>query len=122
MVGLSLGIGLILIFLGASGYCLSGGASLTALIPAAFGVLYLVFGFIARTPSKRKHAMHGAAALSLIGLLATFTGFLKIFTLIGGGTVERPQAVIAQAVMALLCLIFLVFATRSFIQARSNPE
>jgi hypothetical protein len=122
MAGLAIGVGVILTLLGVIGYFASGGASATALIPAGFGVLFMILGLIARNQARRKHAMHGAAVLALVGLAATFTGALKAFTLMGGGTVERPQAVIAQGVMALLCLVFLIFAIRSFIQARRTPK
>jgi len=122
MAGLAMAVGVVLTLLGVIGYFASGGASATALIPAGFGILYLILGFIARNPAMRKHAMHGAAVISLIGLVATFPGFLKVFSLIGGETLERPQAVIAQAVMALVCLVFLIFAVRSFIQARRSGQ
>lgn len=122
MAGLAIGVGVILTLLGIMGYFASGGASATALIPAGFGVLFMILGLVARNHARRKHAMHGAAVLALVGLAATFTGALKAFTLMGGGTVERPQAVIAQGVMALLCLVFLIFAIRSFMQARRTPK
>lgn len=122
MAGLAMGTGAILILLGIIGYGASGGASITALIPAGFGVVFTILGFVARNSSLRKHAMHGAAGLALVGLVATFSGFLKAFTLIGGGMVERPQAVVAQGVMALVCFVFLAFAVRSFVQARRAPK
>jgi hypothetical protein len=46
------------------------------------------------------------------------SGIPKILTIMGGGELERPAAAVAQGLMALLCLIFLVFAVRSFIVAR----
>ena len=122
MAGLAMGTGAMLMLLGIIGYSASGGASFTALIPTGFGLVFMILGFVARNPLLRKHAMHGAAGLALLGLVATFSGFLKAFALIGGGMVERPQAVIAQGVMALLCLVFLSFAVRSFIKARRAPK
>lgn len=118
MSGLSIGIGVLLAALGLVGYMMSGGASLTALIPTAFGLAFLLLGILARNESKRKHVMHAAAALSLLGAGFTVGGLVKAFSMLGGATVERPQAVIAQAIMAVLCLVFLVFAVRSFIRAR----
>lgn len=122
MAGLTIGIGVILTLLGVIGYFASGGTSVTALIPTAFGVLFIILGLVARNQARRKHAMHGAAVLALVGFVATFSGALKAFTLIAGGSVERPQAVVAQGVMALLCLVFLIFAVRSFIRARRAPK
>jgi hypothetical protein len=110
--------GLLLTLLGLGGYFGSGGASITAMIPAFFGLPLLSLGFLARTERFLKHAMHGAAMLALLGLLGSARGTLKLPTLLAGGQLERPQAVIAQSVMAILSLIFLVLCIRSFIQAR----
>jgi hypothetical protein len=113
-------IGIALVILGAGGYAITGGASWTALIPAIAGALFLLLGWIAtRGPGPRKHAMHAAAALALLGALAT--GPMSIPRLIawmGGTAPARPAAVVAQAIMALLCLVLLVLAVRSFIAAR----
>jgi hypothetical protein len=92
------------------------------LIPTAFGLAFLVLGVLARDENKRKHVMHAAAAISLFGAAFTVGGLVKAFSMLGGATVERPQAVIAQALMAVLCLVFLVFAVRSFIRARRDRQ
>ena len=121
MSKLSIVTGIILTVLGLGGYAFSGGVSPTALIPAGFGVLFLVFGYLARTESMRRHAMHGAALRSLLGIIGSFKGTIAAVTLLGGGVVERPQAAIAQAVMAVTCVVFLLLAIRSFINARLKP-
>ena len=118
MAGISISIGVALTLLGIVGYIASSAASVTALIPAAFGVLLTVLGILARNERLRKHVMHAAALLAVIGFAATLSGFVKLFTLIGGGTVERPSAVIAQSLMAVLCAVFVAMAVRSFILAR----
>ena len=109
--------GLALIALGVIGYTSTGGVSKTALIPAAFGVLVVVAGWLARREHLLKHAMHGAAMLGLIGFLATAKGLL---TLITGGAAS--PAVVSKGTMAVLSLIFLVLCIRSFIQARRARE
>lgn len=106
--------------LGIIGYVGSGMASLTALIPAGFGLLLLILGMVARDPGKRKHAMHFAAMLGLLGFAGTAGGLMKAFRLFGGEDVDRPNAVIAQAVMAILMLVFVAICVRSFIQARRS--
>ena len=126
MAPVTVGLGIVLIVLGVGGYGLaaagalgSGTASPTALIPAAFGLVFLVLGFLARRDALRKHVMHAAAALGLIGFL--IPGFMvawKLPTLWSGRTVERPAATLSQAVMALLCAIFVGLCVRSFISAR----
>lgn len=115
-------LGVILALLGVVGYIMSGAASWTALIPSLFGVLFIGAGAMGRNEKLRKHAMHGAAALSLIGILGSFSGLMKLFTMIGGGEVERPAAVMAQSVMAVLCLFFLILSIRSFVDARKQRK
>ena len=113
---------LLLIALGLVGFLGFGRSSLTALIPAFFGILVLVAGILARDEKLRRHAMHAASALGLLGFLGTVTGLIKVFTLIGGGEVTRPAAVVSQAVMAVLSLIFFIFCLQSFIAARRKPS
>jgi heme A synthase len=114
--------GVTLIFLGIIPYLATGMESITALIPAFFGIVFLILGIAARKESIYKHMMHGAAVLALLGLFGSGSGLIKVFTLIGGGSVERPDAVISQAVMAVLCIIFLGAAIKSFIDARKAKE
>ena len=59
--------GMLLTLLGLAGYFLTGASSPTALIPAIFGVLLLVLGFLAHFEAARKHAMHAAATVALVG-------------------------------------------------------
>lgn len=115
-------LGAILTILGLAGYILSGMASWTALIPAFFGLPILIIGFVARKEARRKHAMHAASALALLGLLGSARGIPSVVTMIQGGDVERPQAAIVQALMALLCAAFVALAVKSFIDARRAAQ
>lgn len=117
MPKLTIGYGLILILLGVGGYLGSGRASITALIPAFFGVPLLIAGVLALNPGRRMHAMHAAAALALLGAAGSVRGLLSLPALIQG-TAERPQAVIAQTVMFVLSAVFVALCVRSFIAAR----
>ena len=118
MTKITMVFSILLILLGIGGYFATDRASPTALIPAALGLILLGLGLLARKESLRPHAMHAAAALGLIGFLGAAPGIAKAFTLLGGGTVERPQVVPFQAIMAIFCAAFVVFCIRSFIQAR----
>lgn len=123
MPTVSIACGILLIFVGVTGYVYGmsgGGASPTALIPAVFGVLLAVLGFVAKSRENlRKHIMHGAVLVGLLGLLGTASSFLKIPALLNG-TAERPAAVVAQLATALICLIFVVLCVKSFVDARKN--
>lgn len=116
--------GILLTLLGVISYLLSGGTSLTALIPSAFGVIFIVLGRVARNEAARKHAMHFAVGLAMVGFLAVAVrAFVPFAAMLGGGTVEHPGAVIAQIIMGALCFILLACGIRSFMEARrKKPE
>lgn len=120
MANVTIGFGAALIILGVVGYVASGAASWTALIPALFGVLLAALGVAARRERVRMHAMHGAAVLGVLGLLGSARGLLKLPALLSGGALDRPAAVAAQSVMALLCLAFVALCVKSFIDARRS--
>ena len=122
MAATTIWFGIILILLGLVGYFGSGGVSVTALIPAGFGVVLTALGFAARSDSSRRHAMHAAAALGLLGFLGTVPGLLQLPTLLAGGNVARPPAVISQSIMALLMVLFVGLCVKSFIDARKARE
>jgi hypothetical protein len=109
--------GALLIILGIVGYIhgqSTGHASPTALIPAAFGILFVIFGVVSQMKEGlRKHLMHAAAVLALIGLVAVGGRLLSRL-----GDLTASVAVLSQVAMAVICLIFLVLAVRSFIGAR----
>ena len=123
MPNTSVWFGRLLIILGLIGYgygIYNGNASPTALIPAVFGVILMILGHLAQSKENlRQHLMHGAVIVGLLGFLATISSFLKLPALLAG-TAERPAAVISQAIMALLCLVFVVLCVKSFIDARKN--
>lgn len=118
MANTTVGFGVALLILGIAGYFGSGMASLTALIPAAFGLVLVILGVIARDPQKRKLAMHFAAMIGVLGFLGSARGLAQLGAMVAGESVARPNAVIAQGVMAILMLIFVVLCVRSFINAR----
>jgi hypothetical protein len=74
MARLTLVFSAILIALGLVAYfVLSDPASrsVTALIPAFFGVVFAILGAVALKESLRKHAMHGAVLLTLLAMGGT---------------------------------------------------
>jgi len=106
--------GLLLIVLGIASYTLTGRTSITAMIPAFFGAALLVCAMVARREAARKHAMHAAVALGLIGAVAALVrgvpGALN-------GNSAKP-AVMAQLAMGILLLIYVGLGVQSFIAAR----
>jgi len=118
MPTLAVVLAMFLIVLGGGGYAGSRMASPTALIPAGFGLVFLLLGWVAIYDAARKHAMHAAALLALVGTAATARGLMKLPTLLWGGEVARPLAVVSQSAMCLACGLFLIAAIKSFVDAR----
>jgi hypothetical protein len=92
----------------------------TALIPAAFGAVFIVLGIVAHKASARKHAMHAAAMVGLIGfLLAGGRGFMKLGQAASDDlSISRPVRMVL--LMAIVCLIYVILCVRSFIAARRS--
>lgn len=104
--------GIVLILWSVLTFFISGGESYTAFIPAGFGLLIALCGAVAIKEAARKHAMHVAALVGLLGLLGGFgMGLRKVFS-------EPGLAAYSQLFLGVVCLIFLVVCIRSFIAAR----
>ncbi len=110
--------GVLLIVIGVGGYVGTGQASVTALIPAGLGVLLVLSGALARQERWRKHAMHAAAAVGLLGFLGAAPGLIKAVRMLGGAEMERPVAVLLMAITAVICALFVGACVRSFVDAR----
>jgi hypothetical protein len=87
----------------------------TALIPAGFGVLAAIAGSLAFKDSIRKHAMHGAAMLGLLGVVLPLG---RLIPAVASGKMPSPLALFSLSTMAVISTIFLCLCIRSFIQAR----
>jgi hypothetical protein len=112
--------GIVLDLLGIGFFVGTGAESWTALIPSALGTLLVAFGVVALVrPSLRKHMMHGAATVALLGLLGSARGLAGLPALLSGQDVARPAAVAAQSATAVLCAIFLALCIVSFVRARA---
>jgi hypothetical protein len=122
MSKLSIAYGVIFILMGLISYFGISSESITALIPAFFGVPMLILGWLGLNEKYLKHTMHGAAVLMLLGFIGTIGGLIKFFKMLSGVQPERPAAVNVQAIMALMCLVFIIFAVKSFIDARRNKK
>jgi len=91
-------------------------ASITALIPAFLGMPLMFLGWLSLAkPNLRKHLMHAAVSLALLGFLAS--GPMGVRGLIKKGAAVGP---VAQLLMAFICGVFVVLCVRSFIAARRS--
>lgn len=107
-------VGLLLIVLGLASYWLTGRTSVTALIPAFFGSAFVLLAIAARKEHLRKHVMHAAVAIGLLGLLGTLG---RAIPAVINGQVGRP-AVLSQLVMAAVLAVYVALGVKSFIDAR----
>ena len=117
MPRITLLIALCLIVIGLVG-CLMSGAP-TSLIPTGIGVLSAICGIVAvRKEDLRMHAMHGAALLGLLIIMGTASSVQKYLKLIGGEDIARPLAVKMQVLVLAISVLYMIFAIKSFIDAR----
>jgi uncharacterized membrane protein len=111
--------GVLLIALGLVGYFATDRVSWTALIPAFFGAALLVLGLLGYKEHLRKHVMHAAAMVALIGLVGALVRVVpKVPALVKGEPIEHRGAFVYSALMAALCAAFVALCVRSFILAR----
>ncbi|HKL14785.1 MAG TPA: hypothetical protein VJ915_04075 [Balneolaceae bacterium] len=123
MSKLSVTIGILMIILGAGSFLLTGAASATALIPAFFGIAFVGLGILGiKKESMRKHVMHAALLLAILGIGGSFGGLINVLGVLGGNELERPNAAYAQAIMAIICIYFVIAGVRSFISARKTSQ
>ena len=114
---ISIVFGVLLIVVGTAGYIhgmMNEKASITALIPAFFGIVLAVLGAVANaSEGLRKHLMHVAVVIALVGFILTSGRLVSKFS-----ELTMSAAVISQMAMAFICLIFVILAIRSFAAAR----
>jgi hypothetical protein len=113
--------GIVLTLMGIIGYLASGMASVTALIPAIFGIIFIALGRLAEKESLRKHVMHVAVLLAVVGLIGTATGIPEFFSWMGGDMEVNALAASVRSLMALLCVVYIGLGVKSFIDARRTP-
>ncbi len=119
MAPVSVGFGVVLAVLGVF-YYFPDQKSITALIPTFFGVALIVLGLLSFKDSLRKHVMHLASALGLIGFLFPAVRVFPALSPYFAGAAEpgKAPAIIEQSLMAVICLVFTALCVISFIEVR----
>lgn len=120
MAKLTIGFGVLLMVVGVAGYVLTGSTHPTALIPTWIGVVLAVCGGLALTEDAKRRAlwMHVAVTVGLLGFLGTIKSAVDVIRLSRGAYFEHPIAVEEKAATCLICMIFVAFCVRSFVEAR----
>ncbi|WP_437732624.1 hypothetical protein [Sorangium sp. So ce1335] len=118
MSNVTISFGALLTALGVGGFAATRAP--TALIPAGFGAVSIGLGLLARQEKYRMHAMHASALVGVLGALGSARGLSRLPALLSGGDVDRPAAVIAQSLMAVLSAGYVALCVRSFVAARRD--
>ncbi|QLG63196.1 hypothetical protein [Halorarum salinum] len=106
LLGIVLGIALVV--LGVAAYVLSDFASITALIPAFFGLLIAILGMVGNQQTDRQRlAAYGIGLLAVLGVLGSTRGIPDILALLTGDAVESTIAAVSQGTMIVICLVLL---------------
>ena len=117
----SIAFGVLLILIGAIGYIyglMNDKASITALIPAFFGIVMAALGIAARaSEGLRKHLMHAAILIALLGFILTAGRLIMKLN-----ELTMSAAMVSQAAMAIVCLAFVILSIRSFAAARQERD
>jgi hypothetical protein len=119
MAKIAIVFGLLLIVLGVGTYLAAPieTRSPTAIIfPGIAGVLLAICGVAAMSPGIRKHAMHAAAAVGLLGCLGAAGKLISV--VISGGGLPSNLKLIGMGGMAILCGVFVALCVKSFIDVR----
>ena len=133
MANITVAFGAILILLGVGTFALTGYEHVTALIPAFFGLPLGLLGILARKDHLRKHVMHAAVLLGLVGCIgAAVMSIPAVPTLVKEGKVikenkdgttrDATRAVIAQLAMTAVCAVFTGLCVKSFIDVRRTRK
>lgn len=121
MANIAIRFGALLVLLGAVTYFVVVPHAPTSLIPAAFGLLLILCGAMARTEDAKKRMlwMHIAVTIGLLGAIFPLVrALLPAIHMAQGQEVAHPKAVVEQMLMALICILFTLLCVRSFIAAR----
>jgi drug/metabolite transporter (DMT)-like permease len=111
--------GALLVLIGIIGYGTSEvqPPPVTALIPAGFGAALLLCGSLAFNDKLRKHAMHLAAMVGLLGALGGFMPLIRQISKTGEFDPTKKSAISGE-LMILVCAAFVGMCVNSFIQAK----
>ena len=115
MTNHAISFGIALIIVGLYGYFGYDAKSLTALIPAAVGIVLFLSGIIGANPARRKHAMHLAATASLLGAIAAWGRLGMVLS-------QGKDVNLMILMMGILCTLFVVLCVLSFRAARKARE
>ena len=111
-------VGTLLSALGVGAWVLTNFASMTALIPALFGVLIIGFASVGRATDRERLGMYGIGALGALGVLGSLRAVSDILALVTGGDGDSAVAATSQGLMIVLGLVLVAVVARTAITDR----
>lgn len=115
---LSIVLGFVLVILGVGAYVLSEFASITALIPAVFGVLIVLLGVMGHQTGRDRLAIYGIGLLAVLGVLGSARGLPDVIALLAGESVDSIIAAVSQGAMIAICLVLLAIVAKFVLDTR----
>ena len=101
-------------------FLFSESRSLTQFIPSLFGLLLLVAGVVAvSNQAAAKHAMHAALLVAVLGVIGPAG---RVGSVLARGGEVSQLALIANLLLAALCLAFLILGVRHFLKVRRDRK
>ncbi|NGM67856.1 hypothetical protein G6M89_02320 [Natronolimnobius sp. AArcel1] len=117
--GLGIVLGAVLVVIGIAAYVLSDFASVTALIPAIFGVVIAALGLVGRQTDREQIAGYAIGVLALLGVLGSARGVPDVIALVTGGSVDSSVAAVAQGSMIVIGVVLLGAVARDLLAGRA---
>ena len=105
---LSILFGIALTVLGVWNYTAEGASSLWSLIPALYGLLALLFGFL-QGRWAHKHATFGVVMMAILTLLSSLRGLWNLGVLLTGGSPALSiELITIRSVRGILSILFIL--------------
>lgn len=116
---LAMVLGAVLVVLGVAAYVLTEFASITALIPAFFGIALTALGNVGREMGRERLSVYGIGVVSLLGVVGSLRGVPDVIALLTGDEVDSTVAAVSQGSMILLCLVLLASVGKYLLESKS---
>lgn len=108
----------VLLLVGLGAYVATDFASLTALIPAAIGTLFILLGVARRDARYERRAAIGIIGVAIVAILGALMGLPEVIDLIKGESVESTTRAISQGVLVVVGLAVLLVVGRDLLADR----
>ncbi|GAB4423799.1 MAG: hypothetical protein Kow0031_02500 [Anaerolineae bacterium] len=105
---ISILFGVALTVLGVWNYTAEGASSLWSLMPALYGLLAILFGFL-QGRWEHKHPLFGVVMMAILTLLSSLRGFWNLGVLLTGGQPALSgELIMVRSVRGLLSILFIL--------------